>query len=41
MMKMMLNARTMFAAAALFAFPVTAMADFTKTNPVTGEIKGL
>ena len=43
MMKMLTlsNARTIFAAAAFFALPVVAKADFIKTNPVTDEIKGL
>ena len=35
------NASTMFAAAAFFALPMVAKADVAKTNPVTGEIKGL
>ena len=39
MMKMLTlsNARTIFAAAAFFALPMVVKADFTKTNPVTGE----
>ncbi len=38
MMKTLSNARTIFAAAAFFALPMVAKADFfTKTNPVTGE----
>ena len=38
MMKMLTlsNARTIFAAAAFFALPMVAKADFAKTNPVTG-----
>ena len=43
MMKMLTlsNARTIFAAAAFFALPMVAKADYTMRNPVTGEIKGL
>ena len=41
MMKTLSNARTIFAAVAFFALPMVVEADFTKTNPVTDEIKGL